>query len=80
MPKRRTKKHTDMSVRQVQGQKPAKTGGLRTPKSMVIRMGAKEVGPSVSQLAQDVRMVMEPNTASKLKVCAGRSVLRDPTL
>ncbi|OAA65155.1 ribosome biogenesis protein [Niveomyces insectorum RCEF 264] len=34
---------------------------------MVVRMGAGEVGPSVSQLASDVRRVMEPGTASRLK-------------
>lgn len=39
----------------------------RDPKSMVIRIGAGEVGASVSQLATDVRKVMEPGTASKLR-------------
>src|SRR5215470_1243054 len=39
----------------------------RSPKSMVIRIGAGEVGPSVSQLVTDLRLVMEPGTASKLK-------------
>lgn len=34
---------------------------------MVIRIGAGEVGSSVSQLATDVRRVMEPGTASRLK-------------
>ncbi|KAF2644954.1 putative ribosome biogenesis protein Ssf2 [Massarina eburnea CBS 473.64] len=37
------------------------------PKSMVIRMGAGEVGSSVSQLVQDMRIVMQPDTAVKLK-------------
>ncbi|KAF1842223.1 Brix-domain-containing protein [Cucurbitaria berberidis CBS 394.84] len=37
------------------------------PKSMVIRIGAQEVGSSVSQLVQDVRHVMEPDTAVRLK-------------
>jgi ribosome biogenesis protein SSF1/2 len=37
------------------------------PKSMVIRIGASEIGSSISQLALDVRRVMEPGTASKLK-------------
>ncbi|ERF76268.1 hypothetical protein EPUS_04345 [Endocarpon pusillum Z07020] len=36
---------------------------------MVIRMGAGEVGPSITQLAKDVRAMMEPDTASRLKVC-----------
>jgi ribosome biogenesis protein SSF1/2 len=39
----------------------------RTPKSMVIRMGASDVGPSVTQLVKDMRSVMEPHTATKLK-------------
>lgn len=34
---------------------------------MVIRIGAGEVGPSVSQLVKDVRAMMEPDTASRLK-------------
>jgi hypothetical protein len=38
------------------------------PKSMVIRMGAGDVGPSISQLTKDVRAMMEPDTASRLKV------------
>ncbi|KAF2133296.1 Brix-domain-containing protein [Dothidotthia symphoricarpi CBS 119687] len=37
------------------------------PKSMVIRIGAQDVGSSVSQLVQDVRHVMEPDTAVRLK-------------
>lgn len=39
----------------------------KDPKSLVIRIGAGEVGASVSQLASDVRGVMEPGTASRLK-------------
>lgn len=39
----------------------------RNPKSMVIRIGAGEVGSSVSQLVLDVRRVMEPQTAIRLK-------------
>lgn len=34
---------------------------------MVIRIGAGEVGSSVSQLAADFRKVMEPGTASRMK-------------
>lgn len=34
---------------------------------MVIRMGAGEVGSSVSQLVKDFRSMMEPDTASRLK-------------
>lgn len=40
----------------------------RNPKSMVVRIGAGEVGPSVSQLVKDVRTMLEPDTASRLKV------------
>lgn len=39
----------------------------RTPKSMVIRMGASDVGSSVTQLVKDVRAVMEPHTAIRLR-------------
>lgn len=35
---------------------------------MVIRMGAGDMGSSVSQLVKDVRSMMEPDTASRLKV------------
>lgn len=48
-----------------QAAKPKSDG---TPKSMVIRIGASEVGTSVSQLVTDVRHVMEPDTAVRLKV------------
>lgn len=48
----------------------------RDPKSMVIRIGAGEVGTSVSQLAADVRRVMEPGTATRLKEQKGNR-LRD---
>lgn len=41
--------------------------GSRPPKSMVIRVGASEVGQSVSQLVRDIRQMMEPDTASRLK-------------
>ncbi|KAF8429499.1 ribosome biogenesis protein [Tirmania nivea] len=39
----------------------------KTPKSMVIRIGASEVGPSISQLVLDTRKMMEPHTAIRLK-------------
>ncbi|KAK3389170.1 Brix domain-containing protein [Podospora didyma] len=48
----------------------------KDPKSMVIRIGAGEVGTSISQLATDVRRVMEPGTASRLKERKGNR-LRD---
>ena len=41
---------------------------------MVLRIGAGEVGPSVSQLVKDVRAMMEPDTASRLKVGHNLSV------
>ena len=53
------------SVADKQAVKKPKEGN---PKSMVIRVGAGEVGSSVSQLVQDVRQVMEPDTAVRLKV------------
>lgn len=34
---------------------------------MVLRIGASEVGPSVSALVRDVRNIMEPHTASRLR-------------
>ncbi|KGQ06381.1 Brix domain-containing protein C1B9.03c [Beauveria bassiana D1-5] len=66
MARRRVKKRTHMGASNpesnIQGHASAKD-----PKSMVIRIGAGEVGTSVSQLATDVRKVMEPGTASRLK-------------
>lgn len=44
------------------------SSGNRPPKSMVIRAGAAQVGSSVSQLVKDVRLMMEPDTAVRLKV------------
>jgi ribosome biogenesis protein SSF1/2 len=68
MAKPRTKKRTHIRVNDA-ATGPSKTGATnRTPKSMVIRMGAGEVGSSVSQLVKDVRAMMEPDTASRLKV------------
>lgn len=66
MAKRRVKKRTHLGA---QTPKSAAAGhaDMRDPKSMVIRIGAGEVGTSVSQLAADVRKVMEPGTASRLK-------------
>ncbi|CCX32311.1 brix domain-containing protein c [Pyronema domesticum] len=37
------------------------------PKTMVIRIGASEIGSSVSTLVKDVRQMMEPHTASRLR-------------
>lgn len=71
MAKRRVKKRTHLQAAQPSGNAPVKNGAAsmsRLPKSMVIRMGAGEVGPSVSQLAKDVRSMLEPDTAARLKV------------
>lgn len=70
MAKRRTKKRTHVAANPNAKTSAAPTTGhanIRDPKSMVIRIGAGEVGSSVSQLATDVRRVMEPGTASRLR-------------
>lgn len=69
MVKRRVKKRTHVGapgVKPPPGTAPKKPGA-RSPKSMVIRIGASDVGPSISQLVKDVRTMMEPETASRLK-------------
>ena len=43
-------------------------GASDAPKSFIIKHG--QVGASLTQLVRDVRKVMEPNTASRLKVCS----------
>ncbi|KAM5473488.1 rRNA-binding ribosome biosynthesis protein [Microsporum audouinii] len=69
MAKRRVKKRTHVPPPQARA--PATKNGAasmnRSPKSMVIRIGAGQVGSSMSQLAKDVRSMMEPDTASRLK-------------
>ncbi|KAL8381530.1 hypothetical protein RB595_005685 [Gaeumannomyces hyphopodioides] len=70
MARRRSKRRTHVTAPNPnQAKGPINTGNasIRDPKSMVIRIGAGEVGSSVSQLAVDVRRVMEPGTASRLK-------------
>lgn len=70
MARRRTKKRTHAGARNGSAQVPAaNSSASRVPKSMVIRIGAGEVGASISQLVKDVRTMMEPHTASRLKVC-----------
>ncbi|OXV09024.1 hypothetical protein Egran_03216 [Elaphomyces granulatus] len=68
MAKRRTKTRTHIraSNATAKGKNGVKTMS-RSPKSMVIRIGAGELGSSVSQLVKDVRLMMEPDTASRLK-------------
>jgi ribosome biogenesis protein SSF1/2 len=67
MARRRVKHRTEAGVGNAQnGVTPGKPID-RSPKSMVIRMGAGDIGSSVSQLVKDVRLVLEPGTASRLK-------------
>lgn len=79
MAKRRTKKRTH-AVANPNAKSGAPTSAgkidLNDPKSMVIRIGAGKVGPRVSQLAADVRRVMEPSTATRLREMKGNR-LRD---
>ncbi|KAI1738854.1 Brix domain-containing protein [Xylaria scruposa] len=68
MAKPRTKKRTHVGAALPKNRPPPTSrAAALDPKSMVIRIGAGEVGSSVSQLAKDVRSVMEPGTASRLK-------------
>ncbi|KAL3428063.1 ribosome biogenesis protein ssf2 [Phlyctema vagabunda] len=69
MARRRTKKRTHVGAinNGPQGKTVSANQVSRAPKSMVIRIGAGEVGPSVSQLVKDVRRMMEPGTAARLK-------------
>ncbi|KAK8029909.1 hypothetical protein PG993_011200 [Apiospora rasikravindrae] len=68
MAKRRTKRRTHVGAANPESTA-ASTGhaSVKDPKSMVIRIGAGEVGSNISQLAKDVRQVMEPGTATRLK-------------
>ena len=68
MARRRTKKRTHVGANNGPAGKAVSANQVsREPKSMVIRIGAGEVGPSVSQLVKDVRSMMEPGTAARLK-------------
>ena len=49
------------------------SGGV--PKSIIIKHG--QVGSSLAQLVRDMRKVMEPNTASRLKVSTIRLSIWD---
>ena len=69
MAKKRSKRRTHLAGQNGPSKgNPADSSAQRTPKSMVIRIGASEVGPSVTQLVRDVRSMMEPETAVRLKV------------
>lgn len=81
MAKARVKKRTHLRA---QNASAAAKGGAasmtKTPKSMVIRVGASQIGASVSQLVKDVRQMMEPDTAVRLKVCHSMSTELDSRL
>ncbi|PMD48988.1 Brix-domain-containing protein [Hyaloscypha variabilis F] len=77
MARRRTKKRTHVGANNgPSGKAIPASKAANSPKSMVIRIGAGEVGPSVSQLVKDVRHMMEPGTAARLKERRGNR-LRD---
>ncbi|RCI10058.1 hypothetical protein L249_8713 [Ophiocordyceps polyrhachis-furcata BCC 54312] len=67
MARKRTKKRTHAGANNPQPDTAVGHATMKSPKSMVIRIGAGDVGSSISQLTRDVRRVMEPGTASKLK-------------
>ncbi|KAJ5084430.1 Brix domain-containing protein [Penicillium alfredii] len=68
MAKGRVKKRTHLRAQNASaGAKSAASSTAKPPKSMVIRVGGSQVGTSVSQLVKDVRQMMEPDTAVRLK-------------
>ncbi|EAU36264.1 conserved hypothetical protein [Aspergillus terreus NIH2624] len=68
MAKARTKKRTHARPQNATAAAKGSAATMsKTPKSMVIRVGGSQVGTSVSQLVQDVRTMMEPDTAVRLK-------------
>ncbi|KLJ06596.1 hypothetical protein EMPG_17897 [Blastomyces silverae] len=69
MAKRRMKKRTHLRAANASNVTPTSASASmhKAPRSMVIRVGAGEIGPSVTQLVKDVRTMMEPDTASRLK-------------
>ena len=67
MARRKVKKQTHLGANGPVGKATSSNAINRSPKSMVIRIGAGEVGPSVSQLVKDVRSMMQPDTAARLK-------------
>lgn len=69
MAKARVKKRTHLKPQNASAAAKGSAASMtRPPKSMVIRVGASQVGTSVSQLVKDVRQMMEPDTAVRLKV------------
>ncbi|KAJ5172183.1 Brix domain-containing protein [Penicillium capsulatum] len=68
MAKTRVKKRTHLRAQNASAAAKGTASSMsKTPKSMVIRVGASQVGTSVSQLVKDVRQMMEPDTAVRLK-------------
>ncbi|KAF3394659.1 Ribosome biogenesis protein SSF1 [Penicillium rolfsii] len=70
MAKARVKKRTHLRPQNASAAAAGKGSAssmTKAPKSMVIRVGASQVGTSVSQLVKDVRQMMEPDTAVRLK-------------
>ncbi|KAJ5364305.1 Brix domain-containing protein [Penicillium cataractarum] len=70
MAKARVKKRTHLRAQNASAAASGKGSAssmTKAPKSMVIRVGASQVGTSVSQLVKDVRQMMEPDTAVRLK-------------
>ncbi|BDD60684.1 hypothetical protein MPDQ_006601 [Monascus purpureus] len=68
MAKARVKKRTHVGAKNGPANaKNTASSMSKTPKSMVIRVGGSQVGTSVSQLVKDVRLMMEPDTAVRLK-------------
>ncbi|KAJ5582147.1 hypothetical protein N7535_000767 [Penicillium sp. DV-2018c] len=67
MAKARVKKRTHQKPQNASAVKGTAASMSKTPKSMVIRVGASQVGSSVTQLVKDVRRMMEPDTAVRLK-------------
>ena len=67
MARPRKKKRTHIGAQNGAGKNVTAHPASKDPKTMVIRIGAGQVGPSVSQLVKDVRAIMEPGTASRLK-------------
>ncbi|KAL4880049.1 Brix domain-containing protein [Aspergillus karnatakaensis] len=65
---RRTKSHTQPKAPSGPANGKGSAASVsKSPKSMVIRIGGSKVGSSVSQLVKDVRLMMEPDTAVRLK-------------
>ncbi|KAF3922979.1 hypothetical protein ABW20_dc0102736 [Dactylellina cionopaga] len=76
MARRRSKRRTHVpdptrqnptAASTVTAKTPLSASSSRTPKTMIIRTGSAPCGPSVSNLVHDLRRVMEPYTATRLR-------------